>query len=188
MTIHNGYTVFLDRDGVINQDSPAYIKSPGEFEFIPRSPEAIASLTQAGFRVVLVTNQSAIARNMFTLETLAAIFEKMKTGIANAGGRVDDIFFCPHHPDDGCACRKPAPGMIFDAVKKHDLRLSKCIMVGDSAKDIKCARNAGCARAVLVKTGNGVSALESLSAENTPLDFVADDLYGAAAWIIRNFK
>ena len=101
--------VFLDRDGVINQDSPAYIKSPEEFHFIPGSPEAISLLCDHGFDVILITNQSAVGRKMIDLETLSLIFDKLRTGVAKVGGTIKDIFCCPHTPDEGCDCRKPAP-------------------------------------------------------------------------------
>ena len=108
-----GYTVFLDRDGVINQDSAEYIKHPSEFEFIPKSPEAIALLFRNGFQVIVITNQSMIGRNIATQEALDAVFKKMKAGVEKAGGRITDIFCCPHAPEDQCSCRKPKPGLIF---------------------------------------------------------------------------
>ena len=182
------YTVFLDRDGVINQDSDAYVKDPSEFEFIPKSPEAIALLTQNSFRVIVITNQSMIGRNLASKETLDAIFEKMKTGIEKAGGRITDIFYCPHMDEDRCACRKPKPGLIFQAQKKYRIDLSRSFMVGDSTKDILCARNAGCAKAILVKTGNGQAALADPVNRRQAPDYVADDLYDAACWIIESAK
>ena len=183
-----GYTVFLDRDGVINKDSAEYIKHPSEFEFIPKSPEAIALLTRNGFQVIVITNQSMIGRNIATKETLEAIFEKMKTGIETAGGRITGIFYCPHVDEDRCSCRKPKPGLIFQAQKKYQINLSDSFMVGDSEKDIACARNAGCAKALLVKTGNGVAAYDELTQNHTPPDYFAEDLYDAACWIINSTK
>ena len=109
------FTVFLDRDGVVNQDSPDYIKSPEEFHFIPQSPEAVALLNRHGFQVILITNQSLIGRGMAPVSTLEAIFDKMKAGVAAAGGEILDIFYCPHTPDGGCDCRKPKPGLIEQA-------------------------------------------------------------------------
>jgi len=182
------YTVFLDRDGVINKDSKDYIKNPSEFEFIPKSPEAIALLTQNGFRVIVITNQSMIGRNISTQESLDAIFEKMKTGVEKAGGRITDIFFCPHAPKDKCSCRKPQPGMIFLAKKKYAINLAKSFMIGDSEKDIALARNAKCAKALLVKTGNGISSFTKLIQKHMPPDYVAKDLYDAACWIISATK
>lgn len=183
-----GNTVFLDRDGVINQDSEAYVKDPSEFEFIPRSLEAIALLTQNGFRVIVITNQSMIGRNLAPKERLDAIFEKMKAGVEAAGGRITDIFYCPHVDEDRCSCRKPKPGLIFQAQKKYQIDLSRSFMVGDSSKDILCARNAGCAKAILVKTGNGAMAWAELSRIPKPPDHVAQDLYDAACWIIQSAR
>ncbi|SDU45487.1 D-glycero-D-manno-heptose 1,7-bisphosphate phosphatase [Desulfobacula phenolica] len=182
------YTVFLDRDGVINKDSSEYIKDPSEFAFIPNSPEAIALLTKNGFNVIVITNQSLIGRHMATPDKLQAIFEKMKKGVKKAGGEIKDIFFCPHVPEDKCFCRKPMPGLIFDANKKYPIDLAQSCMVGDSAKDIECARNAGCSKAVLVKTGNGKTAQADLRKKGITPDHIASDLYEAACWIIKSVK
>ncbi len=183
-----GDTVFLDRDGVINKDSAEYIKTPSEFEFIPKSPEAVALLTQKGFQVIVVTNQSMIGRNMATKETLDAVFEKMKKGIEKAGGRITDIFYCPHAPEDHCSCRKPKPGLMFQAQKKYQINMEGAFMVGDSVKDIDCARRAGCAKALLVKTGNGPKAYDELILNHMVPDYFAEDLYDAACWIIKSAK
>ncbi len=178
--------VFLDRDGVINVDSPDYIKSPDEFHFIPGSLEAIRELTLAGFKIILITNQSVINRKMVSPEGLTAIFDKLKAGAAAKGGRIEDIFFCPHTPEENCACRKPKPGMIISARDKYGVDLSLSCMVGDSAKDVLCAKNAGCGRSVLVRTGNGPSAQKSLADQGSLPDHIADDLWNAAIWIIKN--
>lgn len=183
-----GYTVFLDRDGVINHDSDAYIKHPDEFHFISKSPDAIALLSVSGFQVILITNQSAVGRGMISGQTLDAIFKKMTRGVAKAGGRIKDIFFCPHTPDQGCGCRKPAPGMILQAVNRHGIDLNKAFMIGDSAKDIECGKNAGCAVTILVKTGNGEKALVALTQKGIAPDFIAKDFYEAACWITANFS
>lgn len=183
-----GYTVFLDRDGVINHDSDAYIKHPDEFHFIPKSPEAIALLNAEDFQVILITNQSAVGRGMISGRTLDAIFKKMIHGVEQAGGRIKDICFCPHAPDQGCNCRKPRPGLILQAVERHGIDLNKSFMVGDSAKDIECGKNAGCAVTILVKTGNGQKALAALTEKGIAPDFFARDLYEAACWITANFS
>nr|WP_321401286.1 D-glycero-beta-D-manno-heptose 1,7-bisphosphate 7-phosphatase [uncultured Desulfobacter sp.] len=180
------YTVFLDRDGVINHDSDAYIKHPDEFHFIPQSPDAIALLTASGFQVILITNQSAVGRGMISRQTLDDILTKMTRGVERAGGRIKDIFFCPHTPDQGCDCRKPKPGMILQAVAAHGINLEKSVMVGDSAKDIECGKNAGCAKTILVKTGKAEKALAALTAKGIAPDFLARDLYEAACWITAN--
>ena len=111
--------VFLDRDGVINYDSPEYIKSRSEFEFIPGSIEAIGELTLNGFTSIVISNQSALSRKLISPGELNDIHKMMKKTVASAGGRITEIFFCPHMPDDGCECRKPEPGLIFRAWSKR---------------------------------------------------------------------
>ena len=180
------YIVFLDRDGVINVDSSDYVKNESEFEFIPGSPEAIALLCQNGFQVIVITNQSLIGRKMASLHTLEAIFKKMKDGVRRAGGEIKDIFFCPHTPEDNCSCRKPKPGLIFAAQKKYKLDLAQSCMVGDSVKDIECARLAGCSKTMLVKTGNGSPAEQALFKKGITPDFTGANLYETALWIISS--
>lgn len=146
--------VILDRDGVINLDSSDYVKSAGEWSPIAGSPEAIARLTHAGYRVFVATNQAGIARGVFTTEHLIQMHEKMVEITRESGGEFTGIYFCPHHPDDNCACRKPRPGMLQQIAQDHDLDLNNLPFVGDSVKDIEAAEAAGC-RPVLVLTGNG---------------------------------
>ncbi len=179
------HTVFLDRDGVINFDSSDYIKSESEFKFIPRSAEAVSLLNKNGFDVIIITNQSAIGRGMITSNGLKAIFDKMKKGIKDSGGEIKDIFFCPHLPNQGCSCRKPKPGLILQAVRKYNIDLSLAYMVGDSAKDIECAKKSGCT-SVLVQTGNGKEAQVLLESNGIYPDFKAHDLMDAAKWIVVN--
>lgn len=183
-----GPVVFLDRDGVINHDSPAYIKSPAEFVFLPRSLSAIQKLTRSGFRTIVITNQSALHRGLISQATLNAIHTVMTTQVRNRGGRIDDIFYCPHTPQEKCICRKPAPGLIELARSKHRIDLSLTAMVGDSAKDIACARRAGIRYAVLVRTGNVVKAQQELKDLALTPDRVAQDLYEAVAWLIELFQ
>lgn len=176
--------VFLDRDGVINRDSVDYVKSWQEFEFLPGSLEAIRRLTENGFCIIIITNQSAINRKIFTYDTLTAIHSRMLEAVRSNGGRITDIFFCPHAPQENCDCRKPKPGMILKARQKYNIDLAAAFMVGDNVKDIECARNAGCGRALLVKTGNGRQAEEILAQDKNEPDFVAANLLEAADWII----
>lgn len=181
-------TIFLDRDGVINVDSPDYIKTPDEFHFIDGSREAIALLAAHDFDIILITNQSVINRKTVSPEGLDAIFNKMISGIRQAGGDIKDIFFCPHTPQENCFCRKPAPGLIFQAREKYNIDLATTWMVGDSAKDILCARNAGCHKAVLVQTGNGDKALKTLQSIKQSPDHVVPDLMAAARLVMENDK
>ena len=176
--------VFLDRDGVINRDSPDYIKSWSEFEFLPGSLEALKKLTMNGFVVMVITNQSVIHRKMMSLKTLEHIHGMMKKTVLSSGGDIKDIFFCPHIPEDQCDCRKPNTGLILKAEEKHRIDLKASIMVGDSAKDIECARNAGCGTVILVKTGNGALAEKQLKEKMIRPDVIVQDLLEAAHWII----
>lgn len=179
--------VFLDRDGVINQDSPDYIKSWAEFEFLPGSIDAITRLTLNDFSTIIITNQSVINRNMVSKKELDYIHHMMKKAVQSRGGEIKDIFFCPHTPEDGCDCRKPNPGLIFKAQQVYQIDLETTAMVGDSAKDIECALNAGCGHAILVQTGNGIKAEKTLAEKGVYPHHVARDLYDAADWIIKNF-
>jgi len=178
--------VFLDRDGTINRDSPEYIKSWDEFDFIPGSIEAIRNLSQNGFTSIVITNQSALPRRLISHQGLEHIHSMMKDMIELHGGKIADIFFCPHKPDAMCACRKPQPGLIFRAQDKYNIDLSDAVMTGDSAKDIECAHNAGCSKAILVKTGKNHGVDEILRAKNISPDYVAKNLFEAAEWIIAH--
>lgn len=146
--------VILDRDGTINHDSEAYIKSPAEFRPIDGSIEAIARLTQAGYRVVVATNQSGIARGLLDTGTLIAIHEMLQRAVGQAGGRIDAFFFCPHAADASCECRKPQPGMLREIGRRFNVALSGVYMVGDAQRDLEAASAAG-ARPALVLTGKG---------------------------------
>jgi D-glycero-D-manno-heptose 1,7-bisphosphate phosphatase len=146
--------VILDRDGTINQDSDNYIKSPLEWKPIPGSLEAIARLTQGGWRCVVATNQSGIARGLFDMATLNAIHTEMHRAVNQAGGRIDAIFFCPHAADSNCECRKPRPGLLREIGQRLDVDLKGVPMIGDSLRDLEAAATAG-AKPYLVLTGKG---------------------------------
>jgi D-glycero-D-manno-heptose 1,7-bisphosphate phosphatase len=146
--------VILDRDGTINHDSDHYIKSLEEWRPIKGSLEAIARLTQAGYRIVVATNQSGIARGLFNTRTLFEIHEALQRAVTQAGGRIDAFFFCPHTPDARCQCRKPEPGMLLEIARRFNVSLKDVYMVGDALKDTQAAAAAG-ARPVLVLTGKG---------------------------------
>ena len=176
--------VFLDRDGVINRDSPDYIKSWSEFEFLPGSLEAITLLTLNEFATIIITNQSVINRKMVSRKELDYMHTMMKKAVTTNGGQITDIFYCPHVPEERCDCRKPNPGLILKAKQKYGIHISTSVMVGDSAKDIECARNAGCGLAVLVKSGNGSLAEKILKEKQIVPDFIARDLLEAVGWII----
>ena len=144
----------LDRDGVINFDSDAFIKSPDEWLPIPGSLEAIARLHQAGWRVVVASNQSGVGRGLMDEDSLEAIHRRMEQAVTAAGGHFDGIFYCPHHPDEGCKCRKPLPGLLNAIATHFDISLEHVPVIGDSERDLEAATAAG-AEPVLVLTGNG---------------------------------
>jgi D-glycero-D-manno-heptose 1,7-bisphosphate phosphatase len=146
--------VILDRDGTINYDSDQYIKSPAEWKPIPGSLEAIARLTQGGWRCVVATNQAGIARGLFDMATLNAIHAEMHRAVAQAGGRIDAIFFCPHAAEADCECRKPKPGLLREIGARMDVELQGVPMVGDALRDLQAAAAVGC-RPFLVLTGKG---------------------------------
>jgi D-glycero-D-manno-heptose 1,7-bisphosphate phosphatase len=146
--------VILDRDGTINEDSDAYIKSVAEWRPVPGSLEAIARLSQAGYRLVVATNQSGIARGLFDTTTLVSIHDTLQRAAAQAGGRIDAFFFCPHAADSSCQCRKPKPGMLIEIARRFNVSLADTYMVGDSHRDVEAAAAAG-AKPVLVLTGKG---------------------------------
>ena len=160
--------IILDRDGVINEDSDDYIKSPEEWVPIPGSLDAIARLNHAGYSVAIASNQSGIARGYFSLETLAEMSVKLNDILAPLGGRIDAMFFCPHGPKDGCDCRKPKPGMLTEIGNRFQTSLANVLFVGDNINDIKAARAAG-AMPVLVKTGKGEQTA-GLIAENDSMN------------------
>ena len=152
--------MLLDRDGVINFDSPDFIKSADEWHPIPGALEAIAAL-QARFQVAVCTNQSGLGRGLFDEAALADIHARLQEGLAAAGGRPMDVFFCPHHPDEGCGCRKPLPGLLEAALDAHDTSAETTVFAGDSSRDLEAAVNAGC-HPVLLLSGNGQRTLEKL--------------------------
>jgi len=150
--------MILDRDGVINYDSAEFIKSPEEWRPIPGSLEAIARLNHAGFRVVVATNQSGLGRRLFDTATLISIHEKLLRALAQVGGRIDAVFFCPHAADADCDCRKPKPGMLRDIGRRFGVDLTGVPCVGDSLRDLQAAEACG-AQPILVLTGKGEKTL-----------------------------
>jgi len=177
-----GVTVFLDRDGTVNRDT-GYIKSPQELDLIPGVVEAVAKLNRGGARVVLVTNQSAIARGFITVDQLKTIHSVLLARLEAGGARLDAIYYCPHHPNDDCCCRKPQPAMIHRAVADLHIDLSRAYVVGDQSRDIELARQVG-ARGILVLSGQTQrDTIKDIPGSGVSPDFVADDLGGAVEWI-----
>ncbi len=164
--------VILDRDGVINHDSDEFIKSPDEWIPLPGSLEAIARLCRADYKVVVATNQSGIARGLFDTDMLNKIHMQMLERVHQKGGQIDAIFFCPHGPDDDCACRKPRPGMLNDIAERLNVNLAGVPIVGDSLRDIQSAQAVD-ALPVLVRSGKGERTLKKLSDKELSIDFAS---------------
>ena len=158
--------IILDRDGVINIDSDQFIKSPDEWKPIPGSLEAIARLTREGWRVVVATNQSGLARGLFEMATLNAIHAKMHKAVGQMGGRIEAVFYCPHAAEMSCECRKPKSGLFNEIATRYGRDLQGVPSVGDSLRDLEAAASVG-ARPVLVKTGKG---MKMLAAGGLPKD------------------
>ncbi len=183
MTLSSPKVVLLDRDGVINQDSDEYIKSIAEWIPIPGSLDAIGRLHRAGYLLGIITNQSGVGRGLFSLDTLWGIHRHMLQQILDHGGFVQRIFFCLHTPEDHCDCRKPKPGLLYQAAEYFACGLDNMIFVGDKASDLAAARAAG-VQPVLVRTGNGRQTEASIAAEELPP--VYDDLAAFAAALLEN--
>lgn len=152
--------IILDRDGVINYDSDYYIKSPDEWIPIPGSLTAIADLSRAGFRIVIATNQSGVARGLYDLDILSQIHEKLIREVASVGGYIEEIFFCPHHPAENCDCRKPKLGMFRQIQAKYGHDLSNTFYIGDAYTDMQVAKALPC-KPILVLSGKGRDALST---------------------------
>lgn len=177
----NSSYVILDRDGVINQDSDDFIKSPEEWLPIPGSLEAIAMLNRHGFKTVVITNQSGIARGLFDLQVLEAIHRKMQQLVYAAGGNIEVIYFCPHGPDSDCTCRKPLPGLFRIFAEDKQVDLGNVFSVGDSLRDIQ-ASLAVSAKPILVKTGKGLKTIKNNPQLNLP---IFENLHDAAKYIVE---
>lgn len=162
------WAVFLDRDGVINENEEHYVRTWDAFRFVPGSIDAIRRLTDAGLPVVVVTNQSAIGRGIVASEVVEEIHSRMCAAIEAAGGRVERVLYCPHHPDDSCGCRKPRPAMLLRAAEELDLDLSASYFVGDHVTDVQAALAAGC-RPILVRTGRGREAASAVREMAVPI-------------------
>ena len=177
--------IILDRDGVINEDSDEYIKSPDEFIPIAGSLAAIAKLNQAGYTVVVATNQSGIARGYFDEATLHAMHAKLHELLAAEGGNIDRIYFCPHGPDDSCECRKPKSGMISQILHDYNIEPDNIVAVGDSLRDLQAAQAVG-VKSILVRTGKGRKTETHLPSQPLISDIpVFDNLAAAVSDLLR---
>lgn len=175
--------LILDRDGVINRDSAQFVKNTDEFQPLAGSIDAIATLHRAGFTVAVASNQSGLARGLFNRHSLRAMHRKLRRLVASSGGRIDRIVVCPHGPDDGCRCRKPAPGLLLRLARHYRVSLDGVPAIGDSLRDLEAARAAG-ATPILVRTGNGRSTEASLPAALRDIE-IFDDLASAASALVK---
>lgn len=178
--------VFIDRDGTINVERH-YLHKPEEFELIPGTGPALRRLQDAGFLLVVVTNQAGIGRGYYTEDDMHRVHDRMHEMLSTDGVEFTDIFFAPEAPHEPSERRKPAPGMLLDAQRAHGIDLSRSYMVGDKRIDLEAGRNAGCKASLLVRTGYGreVELKESDQLNGSP---VVDDLSAAAEWILRDFR
>jgi D-glycero-D-manno-heptose 1,7-bisphosphate phosphatase len=174
--------ILLDRDGVINYDSPDYIKDAAEWLPIPGSLEAIAQLKVEGLKVAVCTNQAGIGRGILSHDALLRIHAKLAVQLAEHGVALDALEYCPHHPDDGCRCRKPSPGMLLDVMAALGEEAADTLYVGDSLRDVQAAQAAGCA-AALVRTGRGAAA--EAAARELGVALVHDDLASLVRALLR---
>jgi len=173
--------IVLDRDGVINEESDEYIKTPAEWTPLAGSLDAIAALTRAGFRMAVATNQSGVGRGLYTVEMLESIHKKMFASIDAAGGKIDAVFFCPHLPTDACDCRKPKPGLLLEVAKLFDCAPASLQIIGDSIRDLQAAQSVG-AKSILVRTGYGQKSEKLLPSDSAIQVF--DNLADAASDLI----
>jgi len=176
--------VFLDRDGTISKDSPNHIKSWDEVHFFPNSKKGIKLLNDNGFNIIIITNQSVIARGMVTEKELDYIHNKLTEELEEYGCKIHKIYYCPHHPDDGCNCRKPQPGLLIKAAKENNIDISKSYMVGDRIMDIEVGKKVNC-KTIFISSDYG---LKELKNSNTKPDYIAKDLLDAGQWIIKNYN
>ncbi|HEU4388938.1 MAG TPA: HAD family hydrolase [Blastocatellia bacterium] len=182
--------IFLDRDGTINEDI-GYVSRPEELMLYPWAAAAIRMINESGMKAIVVTNQSGVARGIYTEETLDAIHKRLAEALEVEGARIDAVYYCPHHPEYGdrryrkeCDCRKPSPGMLDRAAREHGIDLSRSYVIGDKASDIQLAVGAG-ARGALVLTGYGAETAENPGVWPCEPEFVAANLLEAVDRIVR---
>jgi D-glycero-D-manno-heptose 1,7-bisphosphate phosphatase len=155
--------IFLDRDGVINENLPDHVRSWADFRFLPGVLDALRALTTLGVPLFVVTNQAVIGRRLISTARLEGIHRRMLEQIRLTGGAVTEVLYCPHEPHAGCLCRKPQPGMLLTAAERFDIDLTRSVFIGDAASDLLAGQRVGC-RTILVQTGRGRGALRDLAA------------------------
>lgn len=166
--------LFLDRDGVLNVEGGDYVTHPDGLSILPDALEAVAEATRLGWRIFVFTNQSGVGKGILTREALDAVHARLRAEVLATGGRLEAIYACIHHPDEGCECRKPKPGMLLQAAQEHGISLAESFAVGDSPRDIAAARAAGC-KSILVLTGH-TPTYDALRFPEPQPDYVVDTL------------
>jgi len=174
--------VFLDRDGVINENRANYVTSWGEFRLLQGSLEALALLTRCGYRIFIVTNQACINRGLVERTTVDAIHLRLAQIAQDHGARINDVRLCPHRPDENCRCRKPQPGMLLDLAHQYNIDLDHATFIGDALSDVAAGRAVGC-QTVLVRSGRGAEQCRMLTNDTPQPDFIAADLLTASRWL-----
>lgn len=177
--------IFLDRDGVLIENRPDYIRDWSQVRIFPEAVQALALSANKNYKIVIITNQSAVGRGLIALETAQGINDRLVGLIQQQGGKVDGVYMCPHKPDDGCDCRKPKPGMFFQAADELALDLKRSWMIGDAWSDMQAGQAAGVQQVILLKTGRGVEQLLSPRPEDVSNHLVFEDLSQAMAAIFR---
>jgi len=175
--------VFIDRDGTINVNF-GYINNPDDFKMYPGVKEGIKLLKDNGFKIIIVTNQSGIARGYFSEDALEKIHEKMKSELSKNGTEIDAIYFCPHHPDDGCRCRKPGTGLFEQAIIDLDINAEKSFVIGDRMLDVEAGYKIDCKTVLVPEDKEKVS--EEMKDSNVKPDYVCDDFSSGVRWILEN--
>jgi D-glycero-D-manno-heptose 1,7-bisphosphate phosphatase len=176
--------VFVDRDGTICFDKH-YLSDPNGLELIPTVAEGIKRLNEAKLMVIVVTNQSGVRRGYFTEETLKTVHDRLRQILASRGARIDDVFYCPHRPDEGCICRKPAPGMLIQARDKHGLDLTRSFVIGDRMMDVGMAHSVGAKGILVPEPGDQYNIEKEIRESTTKPDFRADTFVQAVDWILE---
>lgn len=177
--------IFLDRDGVIIENRTNYVREWGDVAIYGQALTALAGINSSPYKIVVVTNQSAVGRGIITLEAVREINERLVQIIEQTGGRIDGVYVCPHAPQDGCACRKPKPGLLLQAAEELSLDLSRSILIGDALSDILAGQAAGVRQTALVRTGLGTEQVASATADTLQQLPVYDTLTAALSEILK---